>query len=267
MPDFGSPQELFRETARYYANFRPPYPYEAIDLVASRFRLDEGSHVIDLGCGTGQVSIPLAQSGARVYAIDPAAEMLAMGREAAARAGVSGIEWLQGDDQTFAELLPRHEFALCCMGSSFHWMQRDYVLEALDALIAPEGGVALLGNAVSVWSEDAAWAEVCREVIVQFLGPGRRAGDGTYVDPPERHETVLGRSAFTMVETHNLVKSWPMTVDAVVGLQLSSSYASPALLGKRIDTFKDVLAKRLYMLAPGGVFEWLLKTEVILATR
>src|SRR5215213_2088503 len=98
MPDFGPPDELFRDTSRYYADFRPPYPDAALDLVTSRFGFGEGSYVIDLGCGTGQMSIPLAQRGARVYAIDPAPDMLAVGRDVAARAGVSGIEWLLGDD-------------------------------------------------------------------------------------------------------------------------------------------------------------------------
>lgn len=267
MPDFGAPEELFRDTAWYYARFRPPYPREAIDMVVEHFELRPGSSAIDLGCGTGQVAIPLARRGIEVGAVDPSPEMLEQGRREAARAGVSTITWLQGDDATFVELLPRRRFDVCVMGSSFHWMDRDRALAALDGLIAERGGVALLGNAVSGWSEDAAWAEVCREVIAEFLGPQRRAGTGTYDDPPERHETVLARSAFRTVETHNLATRHLLSVEDVVGLQLSSSYASPALLGERVDAFCETLTDRLLQRAPSGVFDWTLKTEVILAKR
>jgi 2-polyprenyl-3-methyl-5-hydroxy-6-metoxy-1,4-benzoquinol methylase len=78
MPDFGAPGALFRDTASYYQRFRPPYPDAAIDLVVRPFAIGEGSHVIDLGCGTGQITIPLARRGADVCAIDPSAEMLAV---------------------------------------------------------------------------------------------------------------------------------------------------------------------------------------------
>jgi SAM-dependent methyltransferase len=223
MPDFGAPEELFRDTAWYYARFRPPYPAKAIDMVVEHFDLQAGSSVIDLGCGTGQVAIPLARRGINVTAVDPSEEMLTQGRHEAAQTSVSGISWLQGDDRSVAELLARHRFDACVMGSSFHWMDRDHVLASLDGLITDRGGIALLGNEVSSWTEDAAWAEVCRKVIVEFLGPQRRAGSGSYTDPIERHEAVLARSAFKTIETHNLATRHLLSVEDVVELQLSMS--------------------------------------------
>jgi hypothetical protein len=165
------------------------------------------------------------------------------------------------------EIMSRGEFTLCTMGSSFHWMQRDAVLAALDSVLVPDGGVALLGNEVSGWTQGGEWGAVCREVIVEFLGPSRRAGAGTYEDPPESHETVLRRSAFRKVETHRLETAWPLKVDDIVGLQLSSSYASPALLGDRVEAFRNTLTRRLLAQEPSGVLDWVLRTEVILARR
>src|SRR4051812_7191388 len=98
MPDFGAPEELYRDTAWYYARFRPPYPAEAFDMIVDYLELEPGSSVIDLGCGTGQVAIPMAQRGHSVWAVDPSAEMLGQGQVEATKAGVSGITWLKGDD-------------------------------------------------------------------------------------------------------------------------------------------------------------------------
>ena len=47
-----------------------------------------GKSVLDLGCGSGQVAVLAALDGARVHAVDLAPSMLAIAREAAARAGV-----------------------------------------------------------------------------------------------------------------------------------------------------------------------------------
>ena len=57
------------------------------DLFA-RLRL-EGKSVLDLGCGSGQVSLLAAAMGARVHGIDIAPAMLALAREAALRAGLA----------------------------------------------------------------------------------------------------------------------------------------------------------------------------------
>lgn len=58
--------------------------------------------VVDLGCGTGNIAIPLAKSGFRVFGIDLSAEMLSVARskwdEAPQRiAGAGSIRWLQQD--------------------------------------------------------------------------------------------------------------------------------------------------------------------------
>jgi len=49
----------------------------------------EGKSVLDLGCGSGQVSLLAAAMGARVRGIDIAPGMLALAREAAERSGLS----------------------------------------------------------------------------------------------------------------------------------------------------------------------------------
>jgi len=59
-----------------------------LEGVFERLRLD-GKSVLDLGCGSGQVSLLAAAMGARVRGIDIAPGMLALAREAAARSGLS----------------------------------------------------------------------------------------------------------------------------------------------------------------------------------
>jgi 2-polyprenyl-3-methyl-5-hydroxy-6-metoxy-1,4-benzoquinol methylase len=66
----------------------------------------EGARVLDLGCGSGQVSLLAASLGAQVHGIDIAPRMLAIARETAARAGLSERTRFEEGDVTAAALPP-----------------------------------------------------------------------------------------------------------------------------------------------------------------
>ncbi len=258
---------LCQGTAWYYARYRPGYPPEAIARLIQRFNLTSSTPVLDLGCGTGQIAIPLSARRIPVYAVDPDVEMLAEGLRAEQSAKVCGIAWRLGGDKSLHQLV-FPPIAVCTMGSSFHWMDRDNVLKTLDRMIVPSGGVAVLSSGGSVWSDRVdSWAAVVKDVVVEFLGSERRAGSGTYSHPTENHEVVLARSPFRRVERFDFRSSQAITVNEIIGLQLSTSYASPVQLGKRIGEFRRVLKVRLLEIEPSGMFSSQTITEVLVATR
>ncbi|WP_437304755.1 class I SAM-dependent methyltransferase [Sorangium sp. So ce388] len=258
---------LFEGTAGYYARYRPGYPDPLFALLIDRFQLGPSSRVLDLGCGTGQIAIPLARRGVPVHAVDPDLDMLAEGQRAEALCGVLGIAWQRGDDKTVERLcLP--PITLCAMGASFHWMDRDAILVKLDRMLVAGGGVAIISGGASVWSETgASWPRVAKSVVVEFLGEERRAGSGTYSHPSDRHATVLARSVFGKIEAASFEVEQVLGVDDIIGLQLSTSYASPAQLGGRLDEFKSTLRQRLLDLEPSGEFRGNVTTDVLVAMR
>jgi SAM-dependent methyltransferase len=60
----------------------------------------QGHSVLELGCGTGRVTIPTAQAGALITGLDNAAPMLDIARRKALSEGVD-VTWVEGDMASF----------------------------------------------------------------------------------------------------------------------------------------------------------------------
>ena len=91
--DFGG------ETAAFYARFRRGYPAAFTGLLTRALRLGPADALADVGCGSGQLTLPLARQVQAVAGIDPEPDMLALGRQAAAEQGVTNVTWVAGTDR------------------------------------------------------------------------------------------------------------------------------------------------------------------------
>ncbi|MDA8369068.1 MAG: class I SAM-dependent methyltransferase [Nocardiopsaceae bacterium] len=263
-----NPDELFRSTAPYYARYRPGYPQEFFEHLVARFALNGTQQILDLGCGTGQIALPLAPHVARILAVDPEPSMLTEGQHLATERGIHNIDWLAGDSYRLPELaLP--ELTLVTMGAAFHWMDRDGVLQDLDQLVLPGGAVVIASGGAPETQTPPPWNDTITAVRTKYLGPARRAGSGTYSHPEERHTDVLRRSPFSNVE----VAEWNWTLerdlDSLVGLQFSFSFSAPVQFGSEEQraAFECDLRNALTREFPSGAFREHIRTEALIATR
>ncbi|HEY7176041.1 MAG TPA: hypothetical protein VH442_14080, partial [Micromonosporaceae bacterium] len=58
------------EVARLYEKYRRGYPPAVIDAIVDAFTLTGRDAIIDLGCGTGQLTVPLAARVGRAVGVD-----------------------------------------------------------------------------------------------------------------------------------------------------------------------------------------------------
>ena len=154
-----------------YSAFAAPRLRPALDLLA-RIRHDAPAHVVDLGCGTGNVTRLLAARWptATVLGVDASAEMLA-----AAAAEPSAIRWERADAAAWS---PRQPVDVLFSNAALQWLGDHPALFArLAGLIAPGGVLAVqmphnhYAASHTVMAEAAAagpWAEVLRPLAGRF---------------------------------------------------------------------------------------------------
>ena len=64
--------------AEDYQRTRPVCPPELLDDLIDRTELQAGNRVIEIGCGTGQATVPLAQRGLAITAVELGGELAAV---------------------------------------------------------------------------------------------------------------------------------------------------------------------------------------------
>jgi tRNA/tmRNA/rRNA uracil-C5-methylase (TrmA/RlmC/RlmD family) len=84
--------------------YRRGYPSAVIDTLIGAFALTGDDVVIDLDCGTGQLTLPIARRVRAVAGLDPEPEMLACARRTAAEQGARNANWVLGADTDISAL-------------------------------------------------------------------------------------------------------------------------------------------------------------------
>jgi SAM-dependent methyltransferase len=109
-----------------------------------------GASVLELGCGSGRVSTPLAELGHRVLGVDESAEMLALCRNI--ETVRAEIGQLRLDEQFDAVLLPSH------LINTPDEKQRAGLLDTCRRHVAPDGVVVIQRHSPG-WLREASDSE------------------------------------------------------------------------------------------------------------
>ena len=232
------------DIVQYYARFRRGYPPAVTDRIAEAFALTSDDLVLDLGCGTGQLTTALTRRVGTVIGMDPEPDMLAAA--AAGTAGHRGITWVLGSDGD----VPTLGRALRPLGAlteavAIHWMDRNALFRAVKPMLRPGGGIAVVTNGAPLWLYDTDWSREVQSFLQEWQG---RPGASCQTDETGLR---LTRDALTSAGYHvtemTVDYAAPLAVDEVVGGVLSAMDLPPQDLRRR---FAAELNRRLRPHAP-----------------
>ncbi|GAA4599602.1 class I SAM-dependent methyltransferase [Planotetraspora phitsanulokensis] len=129
-------RRTFTEDAELYDRARPGYPAGLFD------EIPRGSRVLEIGCGTGQATIPLAERGCRIVAIELGEELARFARRKLA--GFPDVEVVNAAFEDWP--LPPEPFDVVLAATSFHWIDPAVrVAKSADAL-RPGGTLAVIST-------------------------------------------------------------------------------------------------------------------------
>ncbi|ASO20981.1 SAM-dependent methyltransferase [Actinoalloteichus hoggarensis] len=212
------------EVADYYQRYRRGYPDEVIDALTAVFGLTGDDVVLDLGCGTGQLTLPLAARVRSVIGMDPEPDMLLAGRRAAADQGTTNVNWLIGADSdlpALGALLGAGSLGAVTIGQALHWMDRDTLFPMLSSLVRPGGGVAVVTNGTPLWLQETDWSRALRALLEHRRGQRLTRTCGSDEATRRAYHADLVTAGF-QTETTEIDYSDVLSSDDIVGGVLSA---------------------------------------------
>lgn len=190
--DYVRLRETFNEDAERYDRARPRYPAQMSDDLAAA-GVAPGARVLEIGCGTGQATVSLAERGYRIVAVELGTDMAAV-----ARRNLAGFDSVEVVTAAFEEWpLPREPFDVVFSATAFHWIDPSVrVSKSADALrlgglLATVGTHHIAGGS---WTE-AFFAEIqkCYERFDPSTPPGLRLEGARDIPEDDRELTSSGR--------------------------------------------------------------------------
>lgn len=110
--------ESFDDVSLEYDAFRLPYPDAVAELVASGGHLSPGSRVLEIACGTGQLSVDLARRGCELVAVEMGPNLARLAQIKLAAFPHTRVEVSRFEDWP----LPEVQFDAVVCANAFHWL-------------------------------------------------------------------------------------------------------------------------------------------------
>jgi ubiquinone/menaquinone biosynthesis C-methylase UbiE len=225
---------LFDGVAQLYQDTRPSYPAEIVEFLVTTAGVGPGSAVLEVGCGTGQLTQDLARYGFDLTATDIGPEMVATARHrldaAAASFQVAAFEDLAAADGSFD---------LIVSATAFHWIDPEVRFSKSARLLRPGGWLALLATGEQyddpvhaaleeLWaarSEETSW--ITRKAPAD---PAAMIESGLF-EPPvhrtyEQRTTMPTETVVGVENTRATSLSWPDDVRAQFTAELRSKLSA-----------------------------------------
>ena len=168
---------VFNEVAGEYDRHRPSYPDALIDQACEVAGIGPGAPVLEIGCGTGQLTRPLLDRGLRVTAVEPGDQMIARARGRLQGAG--DVQFVNAPLEDAS--LPRAHYPAVFSASAIHWIDPDVSWrKAADALV--DGGTLGLVSYFGLQEPRSTHDQQALRAAIARIAPDIAAAWPTYRD-------------------------------------------------------------------------------------
>jgi len=130
----------FESIADRYHAARPDYPAELFDELVAAPGLRAGAKLLEVGCGTGKATVPLADRGFEITALELGPQLAA-----SAQRNLAAYELVRVVQQAFETWQPSagQPFDLVYSATAWHWIDPSVGYERAWQVLQPGGHLAI----------------------------------------------------------------------------------------------------------------------------
>lgn len=164
-----------------------------------------GEHILDMGCGNGQLTQRIAATGASVLGVDASEEMVAAARQRGVIADVGDAEALPYASSIFDAVFSN---------AALHWVRdQDAMMTQVHRVLKPGGRfVAEMGGQGNI-----AAIRVALMAVLARHGHGDREDGVNYYPTPEAYAHRLERHGFQVERIALIPRPTPLTEGGMEG--------------------------------------------------
>lgn len=134
-------RQTFDSVADSYDQIRPGYPEQLFQDVIDDANIHAGSRVLEIGCGTGQATLPFAKLGCEMTCLEPGAQLATFTRRK-----FTHYPQLRVQEMRFEAFESQERFDLIFSATAFHWVDPETRFQKVVSLLKPRGTLAVWWN-------------------------------------------------------------------------------------------------------------------------
>jgi SAM-dependent methyltransferase len=211
----------FDGAALLYDAVRPGYPGALVADVVALSGVPPGGRILEIGCGTGQATLPFARRGYRVLCVELGASLAAV-----ARRNLAAYPDVRATTGAFEDWpVEERAFDLALSATAFHWLDPAVAYPKIHRALRPAGSLALFWNTHVRSDRDAGFFDAVQEVY-EREAPELTQGVGPLPGPDDVADTsaeIEQTGLFTDVRTRRY--AWHAEYDARTYTRLLGTYS------------------------------------------
>jgi SAM-dependent methyltransferase len=212
----------FDDVAELYDQVRPTYPTDLFDDLVALARLPPSARLLEVGCGTGQATLPLAERGLRVTCVEQGAALAGIARRKLQR--FATVEVVTADFETWQP--PQGGYDAVAAFTAWHWIAPAVRYTRSASLLGDQGRLAIVStDHVLSPDGDDFFLEVQDdyEAVVPD-DPATKAGGPTAPDTiADLTEEIAESGLFRNIATRRYV--WDVRYDADAYIRVLQTYS------------------------------------------
>jgi SAM-dependent methyltransferase len=213
-----SRRKSFEEVAELYDRARPVYPDSVFDDIVQLAGLANGGHILEIGCGTGQATLPLAARGLEIVCVELGERLAAIARRKLA--AFPSVEIVNAAFETWEPV--RAEFDGVVAFTAFHWIDPEARYAKPARLLAPDGALTVVDTKHVLPSRgDKFWIEV--QADYDAVVPSDRNRPPPHPDDVADRSVELEEAGFRSVSVRRHL--WDVTCGSDEYVHLLDTYS------------------------------------------